>query len=514
MADTPWAGRAGEKLYLTSGQFTSTIKTSESIGAVDASLQDISYDGTNTPWTGAVDDKLYLTSGQFTSTIKTSESINAVDATPTGISYDGTNTPWCGANDVKLYLTSGQFSSTIKTSQSVSAVDTGPQDISYDGTNTPWCGSQAQKLYLQSGQFTSTIKTSELVSGVDTNPQGISWDGTNTPWAGSEADKLYLTSGQFTSTIKTSEDVSGVDANPIGIDTNDVNARLGVVASTGDVAITLPQFTVQGGSGATGVITLPLLSVQGLGAATGVITLPQFNVQGASGTGAELTLPLLSLSASDVPPATATLTLPLLTLDATALQGEVGNFAEALVVLSTSFIVQATRGFHGLIQITLPKFASGFTALQGSVDGTTINLPAFTINIRTGLTPSTVLPQLSLAATGHPGHIGIFNKSLPRMIVNVKATAEVRGEFNITLPAFTLDNSLLTGNISLPSTRNLPVFNLNAHGFRGENGDGAVTFPAFTLTTESYQSLNGTVVQSLKMLTLDAYADVYTNRII
>ena len=50
MADTPWCGSSGDKLYLTSGQFTSTIKTSQSdptgAGVV---LVGVTWDGTNSP---------------------------------------------------------------------------------------------------------------------------------------------------------------------------------------------------------------------------------------------------------------------------------------------------------------------------------------------------------------------------------------------------------------------------------------------------------------------------------
>ena len=226
--NTLWSGSEADKLYLQSGQFTSTLKDSEDVSGVDNSLAGISYDGTNTPWIGAEADKLYLQSGQFTSTLKTSEAIGGVDTIPSDISWDGTNTPWIGSFADKLYLQSGQFTSTLKTSEAIGGVDNLPLAISWDGTNTPWSGSEASKLYLQSGQFTSTLKTSEAIGGVDTSPSGISWDGTNTPWIGNEADKLYLQSGQFTSTLKDSEDVSGVDNNTSGIDTNRFDLRLGI----------------------------------------------------------------------------------------------------------------------------------------------------------------------------------------------------------------------------------------------------------------------------------------------
>lgn len=228
MADTPWLGNVDDKLYLTSGQFSATIKTSLSVGAVDINPSGISWDGANTPWCGFGDSKLYLTSGQFTSTIKTSLYIGGIGSFPSDCSWDGVNTPWCSWGAQKLYVQSGQFSSVVKTSLAVGAVDTEVEGISWDGANTPWSGLQAQKLYLQSGQFSSTLKTSLAVGSVDTQPRGISWDGANTPWIGATDDKLYLTSGQFTSTLKTSQAVGGVETGPNSIETNDVNARLGL----------------------------------------------------------------------------------------------------------------------------------------------------------------------------------------------------------------------------------------------------------------------------------------------
>ncbi len=225
MANTPWCGSQAAKLYLQSGQFTSTLKTSQDVGvSIDTLPYGISWDGTNTPWGGSQAAKLYLQSGQFTSTLKTSQAI-IVDSAIADISWDNTNTPWIS---VKLYLQSGQFTSTLKTSQIISGVDAEPQGISFDSVNTPWIGYGDDKLYLTSGQFTSTIKTSEYIGGIELFPMGISWDGTNTPWIGFIDDKLYLQSGQFTSTLKTSESIVGVDNAPRGIDTDDVGARLGL----------------------------------------------------------------------------------------------------------------------------------------------------------------------------------------------------------------------------------------------------------------------------------------------
>ncbi len=239
--DTPWCGHTDDKLYLQSGQFTSTLKTSLLISSIELVPAGISYDGTDTPWIGFGDQKLYLQSGQFSSTLKDSELVSGINTQPVDISWDGFNTPWTGDGGIeKLYLQSGQFTSTLKTSWDVTAVDDQPDGISWDATNTPWAGQSAMKLYLQSGQFSSTLKTSVSIGGIEASPDGISYDGTNTPWSGYAGVKLYLQSGQFTSTLKTSEDVSGIDTGVGGIDTNNVAVRLGAVS----VVVTPPALAI------------------------------------------------------------------------------------------------------------------------------------------------------------------------------------------------------------------------------------------------------------------------------
>ncbi len=250
--DTLWTsfdpGEPTDKLFLQSGQFTSTIKDSEDVTAI-ANAESIASTGVDTPW---LDDneKAYLTSGQFTATLKTSLDVNSVDSDANGISWDGVNTPISGNSGNKLYLTSGQFTTTIKDSVAIGAIDFTPRGISYDGTNTPWAGQLnlmtfGDTLYLQSGQFTSTLKTSLDVNAIDNSVQDISFSGTtgDTPWAGTQADKLYLTSGQFSSTLHDSEDVSGVTNGIRGIDVNDrLAAGVALLTVTGSV---LPSVTEQ-----------------------------------------------------------------------------------------------------------------------------------------------------------------------------------------------------------------------------------------------------------------------------
>ena len=276
-----------------------------------------------------------------------------------------------------------------------------------------------------------------------------------------------------------------------------------------EASITLPQLSVSAFS-SPGIanLSLPVLSVLAQGGAGADLTFPQFTTDFISLIHADssITLPLLTLDS--VPPPT-TITFPLISLDAAA-----HSPVDGAITLPSLTLEATGNALRGIAQITLPQFATDLSGLSGSTEGTTLELPTFTISIRTGLTVSTLLPQLTLAATAQSGFVGTYNKSLPRMTVNVKATQQSRGINSITLPMFTLDASLKTGEISLTSTRDLPGLRLGATGFVGVPGDADLTFPAFELSVFGYQGLQGTVVQSLKMLTLDAYADVYTNRII
>ena len=90
-------------------------------GLVDVGFQSFSLSGDalNTLWCGQIGDKAYYSSGQFTSTLKTSIGTNAAWAitNPSGIgalgSGDDENTLIATSTQELLLLTSGRFTSTI-----------------------------------------------------------------------------------------------------------------------------------------------------------------------------------------------------------------------------------------------------------------------------------------------------------------------------------------------------------------------------------------------------------------
>jgi hypothetical protein len=235
MANTIWASNGGvgvAKLYLTSGEFSSTLKDSEAIGGYSGYPVDVSYDG-NIPWVTSNDDKLFLQSGLITSTVKTSLSTSSIGDNAVGVSTTpDVNTPIVEQDNNKFYLLSGQFTTTIKLSMTVPAAVQTPRSTSYSGGNIAVIGIAAATVFLYSGVFTSTVKDSVDLHTVDSQVWGISYDGTDSPFSGTEADKLYLISGQYTSTIKTSQSIGGVSTYIRGITTDNVMPRYAEIPDT------------------------------------------------------------------------------------------------------------------------------------------------------------------------------------------------------------------------------------------------------------------------------------------
>ena len=238
--DTNWCGNSTASLYLTSGNFSSVIKTSIDVSAINGQPFGSCFDGKNTPWCGTAlgDEKLYIQSGQFASAIKASLAVGAIDTTPGGIFFNGTHTIWCGIEAGKLYLQSGQLTSTLK--DSFGAADLVPSGCSWDGVgkNVIYCGDAGDVVVANVG-FTSTILTFALLATVDGGISGAGWDGQNGIHCGYLGDKLYMTQGHFSSTILTSQDISAQDTGPFDASTNDIPAMRGLLKRGGASMSTL-----------------------------------------------------------------------------------------------------------------------------------------------------------------------------------------------------------------------------------------------------------------------------------
>ena len=279
LKDTFWSGAQVNKpkLYLQSGQFSSTVVTSLAMPVFEGDIavqlkspSGIEWDGANTLWTDSdpTKRKLYKQSGVLTSTLKESRSVGLTNTNVHGISSlsNKSDTPWAGHKDgesSKLYLQSGQFTSTLKISSDVSSVDLKCNDITWAGPlsavspfpsttgDALWSGGDGNKLYSVSGLFSSTIKDSQDVSNHDSANTGVSWDGVNTLWSGNETNKLLLMSGRFSRTVKTSVQVGAINDAPTGISTFDVDGRLSTggastYTGTGVIRDGLKSLTVAG----------------------------------------------------------------------------------------------------------------------------------------------------------------------------------------------------------------------------------------------------------------------------
>lgn len=231
--ETPWAGNESKKHYVSSGQFSITLKNSLDYTTIAASCRGIEWDGVNTVWIRG-NGKTFLQSGYVaaSSTLKTSMDVSGISADWSGCGTDANwDTLLCSdgneAGGDHLYLYSGQFSSTIKSSLDINPPDNNSNGISFssDG-HTLWIGYDTQAHWLQSGEISATVKSSVEIGAIDNHPSGISWDG-NTIWGGKQADKFYLHSGHTSTTIKTSLDTSSIDNNIAGITTNDSETRTG-----------------------------------------------------------------------------------------------------------------------------------------------------------------------------------------------------------------------------------------------------------------------------------------------
>jgi hypothetical protein len=257
--------------------------------------------------------------------------------------------------------------------------------------------------------------------------------------------------------------------------TGDVSITLASLWMNNPNIIQLPVLSVQGGSGATGNITLPLLSVEG-GQPAG-----SFNVIG----NADITLPLLF----------------------------VDNQNEGSVVLPI-FTVSAEQVNRANSNITLPIFTTETVVQQGSVESIAITLPQLVITAYSGHKVALTLPSLNVISSGSNGYLGTFDRMLPSLVVNVKANQAEILTGDITLPLPLVNASAVQGVISTGGNRILPMLLINAHGFKGRNGDGDITLPALSVVGVGFANPTGDVPITLPIIELNAFADVYTNRII
>jgi hypothetical protein len=216
MPDVLWCGQQNEKLYIQSGQVTSTVSDSLSVSGIGTDPNGVCWDETDYGWCRI--DNYYRWQSGFTSTVKLSVSLTP-SLGPQSISWDGADTMLITYGTDKMYRYSAK-TATIRDSQATSAATA--TGIAWDGTNTPWTHYDVDKLKLQSGNFTSTLKSSIAVGSLDNQPHDNGHTpGGDTVYLGNQTDKIYILSGQFTTTVHDSEDVTSTDNTAVGVEPTD-----------------------------------------------------------------------------------------------------------------------------------------------------------------------------------------------------------------------------------------------------------------------------------------------------
>lgn len=463
----------GGVLFITSGQFSSTVLDSEDVSSVEANVRDLSYDGNDCPYVGDSGNKMYLQSGAFTSTLKTS--LTHPNSQPSGISSNtDQDTPSSGFFPDILYIHSGQFTSTIKANISVSG---DPQAISWDGTDTLWAKSSgADYLYLQSGAFTSTVKDSLDVSAIETTPSGIC---TNdfVARSGVFLGEVFPVTEALSLSVETPtiDLISNIVVIPttlaLGIaqeDTAHVNSN---VARPWPIAMGLfladpvvefgidhPAVELAGALNAwaptIAIITQTVVSPDTLALTAvfieGIATPDYFWVDQA--------LPLMTLNARIYNGFTGTTALPMLTLSANCVVGFLTYTTQTLPLLT--------------LNVQMGKKAS-------------LSLPVFTL-VASGTTSNGAkltkpLPLFTLIASGKSTNSISLIQPLPMFTLDAVIVVGGVHSFASNLPMFTLDGRGINGGAAAVLNENLPLVTLSSSGYSDGNGTLSKSLPLLVL---------------------------------
>ncbi len=462
-----------QDLFKTSGQFSSTVLDSEDVSAHETTLRDVSFDGNDTPYIGDGGNKMYLQSGGFTSTLKTSQS--HPNSQPSGISSNtDQDTPNCGFYPDTLYIHSGQFTSTVKTNLSVSA---DPQGISWDGTDTLWArDGTTDFLYLQSGAFTSTVKDSLNVTAIETTTRGICTNDfaarTGVFLGNHPAEELPATFAMPAPTIDLiSHIIVTPDALALGIqpeDTAHVNSN---VARPWPIAMGInnPDPVVDFGQD---IPASELTMSMNLFAPT-INILTQTIV-----TPATLNITAAFVEGTATPDYSfMTQPLPMLTLNASILSGFTGTTSLPMLTLNANCVV----GFLTYTTQTLPMLTLNIKmGLQSNM-----SLPMFTL-VASGTSSNggiltKLLPLLTLSAAGKSTNHLTFTKSLPMFTVDIAMTLEEIHTFASALPMIILNGQGISGSGAATLTDNLPLVTLSSSGYSDGNGTLTKALPMLVL---------------------------------
>lgn len=258
----------------------------------------------------------------------------------------------------------------------------------------------------------------------------------------------------------------------------------------GDVAFSLPMFTITSGTGMTGDITMPIFEVDAIRQVlVGGITLPIQQVNGVMqihNASFNLILPTVS---GHVQNTFGTITLPMFTVD-----------AQRYVTSESS--------------LSLPMLELTASLVQGvSMDGD-MSLPApLTLDARTGHNSKITLPMFTFSISGTGAETMSFNKKLPMFTVSAthKQTGKHTGSLDMLM--FEVSATLIGGNSSTGSFT-IPLFTLLGKTKHSFPADVSFNIPQLTVQGVLTHGENGDVSVTLPSLEFDIYLDNYKNRVI
>jgi hypothetical protein len=450
------------------------MKDSEDVSSIDSSVRSISFDGEDTPWISDGGNKMYLQSGNFTSTLKTS--LVHPNSQPAGISSNtDQDTPNCGFYPDTLYLHSGQFTSTVKANLGVAG---DPYGISWDGTDTLWAKrSGADFLYLISGAFTSTVKDSLNVTAIDNTPADIESNDfgarTGVFLGNVFAEELPAAFAMPVPTVVLisnivvtppalglgiqPEDTAHVNSNhprPYAIPMN-ISAPDPVVDFGQDIPVSELSMSMNLWSPTVAIITQTIVYPTTL-----TITATAEAAEGTPDYAWLVSdLPMLTLNASIVSTfGVYGTSLPMLTLSANCVVGFLTYTTQPLPMLT----LNARMGT--VVSLTMPILTLSATA--SSSNGGVLEKP---------------LPLLSLVASGTVGGRATLNTALPMFTVGIVMVLGGIHAFASSLPVLTLNGQGYSGSSPGVVTADLPLVTLSAAGYSDGNSTLAKPLPMFTL---------------------------------
>lgn len=169
------------------------------------------------------------------------------------------------------------------------------------------------------------------------------------------------------------------------------------------------------------------------------VELPKFEVSGAVGFGVDIELPGLDVSGTvSQVSASGTLTLPAFTLAS----GQGGYLDKAIGAFTLTS--SAIFGDTGSVSLDLPEFEVTSKATAHKTGDVSVELPKVRVvaggSVQANV-DSTLQFKLNLTASGHSNLVQSISLELPKVSVTASAIQSTKGDANLVLPTWLIDNS-------------------------------------------------------------------------